>query len=85
MAVLASDSDRAAPAPAGNVQHSEGDVPESAMSADQIEETGRITAPFVDASACTGCGQCEYRCRIVNVEHEKLLDASAVVVRKACV
>jgi len=58
-----------------------GDVPEGAFSQVELEDMGRILAPFVDPAACVGCGLCEYRCHSVNVRQRKLLDSSAVEVR----
>ncbi len=60
-----------------------GEVPEGVLSAFEIEEMGRIQAPFLDAEACVGCGLCEYRCHAANVRQRRLLDRSAVVVDAA--
>jgi ferredoxin len=58
-----------------------GPVPEGAFSPDEIEQMGRILAPFVKAEACVGCGLCEYRCHTAWVGQRKLLPRSAVVVQ----
>jgi NAD-dependent dihydropyrimidine dehydrogenase PreA subunit len=58
-----------------------GPVPEGAFSPDEIEQMGKILAPFVKTDACVGCGLCEYRCHSVWVSQQKLLQRSAVVVK----
>lgn len=58
-----------------------GPVPEGAFSPDEIEQMGRILAPFVKADACVGCGLCEYRCHSAWVGQQKLLPRSAVTVK----
>jgi len=57
-----------------------GEAPEGVLSALEIEEMGRIQAPFLKADACVGCGLCEYRCHVANVRQRRLLERSAVVV-----
>ena len=57
-----------------------GDVPEGVMSASELEEAGRIWAPFVDPAACVGCGLCEFRCHNVWVKQRQVLPKSAIVV-----
>ena len=56
-------------------------MPEGAFSPDEIEQMGKILAPFVKTDACVGCGLCEYRCHSVWVSQQKLLRQSAVVVK----
>ncbi len=63
------------------VQLATGPVPEGAFSPDEVEQMGRILAPFVKAEACVGCGLCEYRCHSSCVSQQKLLRRSAVVVQ----
>jgi ferredoxin len=58
-----------------------GPVPESAFSPEEIEQMGRILAPFVKPDACVGCGLCEYRCHSACVGQQKLLTRSAVTVK----
>jgi ferredoxin len=58
-----------------------GSVPEGAFSPDEIEQMGRILAPYVKADACVGCGLCEYRCHSAWVGQQKLLPRSAVIVK----
>ncbi len=58
-----------------------GPVPEGTFSPDEIEQMGRILAPFVKAEACVGCGLCEYRCHSAWVGQQKLLKRSAVIVQ----
>jgi len=55
-----------------------GDVPEGAISQEQLEEMSRINAPFIDNSRCIGCGLCEYRCHSALVRQQKLLPRRAV-------
>ena len=50
-----------------------GEVPVGVLSEEQIEEMGRISAPFVDGGKCVGCGLCEYRCHSAGVGQQKLL------------
>ena len=57
-----------------------GEVPEGVLSALEIEDAGRILAPFVNAAACVGCGLCEYRCHTVWKKQQRLLPESAIVV-----
>ena len=57
-----------------------GEIPEGALSADQIEEMSTILAPFVLADACTGCGLCEYRCHAALVKQQKLIPTTAIIV-----
>ena len=54
-----------------------GPVPAGAFSPKEIEQMGRILAPFVKADACVGCGICEYRCHSAWVNQQKLLKRSA--------
>jgi ferredoxin len=63
------------------IQLATGSVPEGALSPDEIEQMGRIRAPFVKSDACVGCGLCEYRCHSVWVARQKLLSRSAVTVK----
>ena len=58
-----------------------GPVPEGTFSPEEIEQMGRILAPFVKPDACVGCGLCEYRCHSVWVGQQTLLRRSAVVVK----
>jgi len=58
-----------------------GAVPEGALSPEEIEQMGRIRAPFLQTDACVGCGLCEYRCHSVWVARQKLLPRSAVIVK----
>ena len=58
-----------------------GPVPEGLFSPGEIEQMGRILAPFVNAQACVGCGLCEYRCHAMWVRRQSRLARSAVVVR----
>jgi len=62
------------------IQVAVGDVPEGALSAMEIEEAGRIPAPFVNPAACVGCGLCEYRCYAVWGKQNHILRKSAIVV-----
>lgn len=55
-----------------------GHVPEGAVSEEQLEEMGRIDAPFVDGKKCVGCGLCEYRCQSALVKQQGLLRERAV-------
>ena len=57
-----------------------GPVPEGAFSPEEIEQMGKILAPFVKADACVGCGLCEYRCHSAWVSQQELLQRSAVIV-----
>ena len=57
-----------------------GEVPEGVMSAVELEEAGRILAPFVRAEACVGCGLCEYRCQAAWAKQRHLLAGSAIEV-----
>jgi Pyruvate/2-oxoacid:ferredoxin oxidoreductase delta subunit len=63
------------------IQLATGPVPAGAFSPEEIEQMGRILAPFVKADACVGCGICEYRCHSACVSRQKLLKRSAVVVQ----
>lgn len=63
------------------IQLATGPVPAGAFSPEEIEQMGRILAPFVKADACVGCGICEYRCHSAWVNQQKLLKRSAVVVQ----
>ena len=63
------------------IQLATGPIPEGTFSPEQIEQMGRILAPFVKADACVGCGLCEYRCHSAWVSRKKLLKRSAVVVQ----
>jgi ferredoxin len=63
------------------IQLATGPVPEGAFSPEEIEQMGRILAPFVKAEACVGCGLCEYRCQSAWVSQQELLQRSAVVVQ----
>lgn len=65
------------------IQLAAGSVPEGAFSPDEVEQMGRILAPFVNIDACVGCGLCEYRCESSLVTQQKLLQRSAVVVAPA--
>jgi len=56
-----------------------GDLSGSGLSALDIEEAGRILAPFVERDACVGCGLCEYRCHTVWVKQRQALEESAVL------
>jgi polyferredoxin len=58
-----------------------GPVPEGVFSQEQIEEMSRITAPFIRADACVGCGLCEYRCNAALVKQQGLLERVAVEVK----
>ena len=55
-----------------------GDIPEGVFSEEQLEAMRSIEAPFVDASACTGCGLCEYRCHTAHAKRERILPGSAI-------
>ncbi len=57
-----------------------GPVPEGTFSPEEIEQMGRILAPFVRADACVGCGLCEYRCHSAWVSQQKLFRRSAIIV-----
>jgi len=57
-----------------------GDVPEGVLSTAELEEAGRILAPFVKPEACVGCGLCEYRCGTTWTKQHRLLDKSAITV-----
>ncbi len=57
-----------------------GEVPEGIFSPDQVEQMGRITAPFIRAEACVGCGLCEYRCHTALVKGQKLLPRAAMAI-----
>ena len=59
------------------------DVPPGVVSEADLEEMGRIRAPFVAADRCVGCGLCEYRCHAAMVRQRGLLPNSAVVIRPA--
>lgn len=59
------------------IQLATGPVPAGAFSPEEIEQMGRILAPFVKADACVGCGICEYRCHSAWVNQQKLLKRSA--------
>jgi len=63
------------------IQLATGPVPEGTFSPEEIEQMGRILAPFVKPDACVGCGLCEYRCHSAWVGQQKLLRQSAVVVK----
>lgn len=63
------------------IQLATGPVPAGAFSPEEIEQMGRILAPFVKADACIGCGICEYRCHSAWVNQQKLLKRSAVIVQ----
>ncbi len=63
------------------VQLATGPVPEGIFSPEQIEQMGRILAPFLKEDACVGCGLCEYRCHGACVSQQKLLKRSAVMVK----
>jgi ferredoxin len=65
------------------IQLATGPVPEGTFSPEEIEQMGRILAPFVTANACVGCGLCEYRCHSAWVGQQTLLNRSAVVVRSS--
>lgn len=55
-----------------------GDIPQGVVSEEQLEAMASIEAPFVDPSACTGCGLCEYRCHTTCAKQEKILAESAI-------
>lgn len=57
-----------------------GDVPEGVLSAAELEEAGRIRAPFVKPEACVGCGLCEYRCHTVWKKQRRKLGRSAITI-----
>jgi NAD-dependent dihydropyrimidine dehydrogenase PreA subunit len=57
-----------------------GDVPEGLLSPAELEEAGRIPAPFVKPEACVGCGLCEYRCGSAWAKQKRLLARAAVAV-----
>lgn len=63
------------------IQLATGAVPEGAFSPDEMEQMGRILAPFVKTDLCIGCGLCEYRCHSVWVSQQKVLRKSAVAVK----
>jgi ferredoxin len=63
------------------IQLAAGEVPEGMFSPDEVEQMGRILAPFVRAEACVGCGLCEYRCHSALVRQQKLLPSRAVTVK----
>jgi ferredoxin len=63
------------------IQLATGPIPEGIFSPEQIEQMGRILAPFVKADACVGCGLCEYRCHSAWVSQQQVLKRSAVVVK----
>ena len=58
-----------------------GEVPAGVMSETDLEEMGRIRAPFVIPDRCTGCGLCEYRCHAALVKQRGLLPKSAIVIQ----
>jgi NAD-dependent dihydropyrimidine dehydrogenase PreA subunit len=60
-----------------------GEVPEGALSPDEIEQMGTILAPFVKTDLCVGCGLCESRCHSAVVRQRKELASSAIVVTPA--
>jgi NAD-dependent dihydropyrimidine dehydrogenase PreA subunit len=62
------------------IQLPSGPVPEGTFSPEEVEAMSRISAPFIQADACVGCGLCEYRCHAVNVRQQRLIPRSAVVV-----
>jgi len=64
------------------IQLATGAIPEGMFSPEQIEQMGRILAPFVKADACVGCGLCEYRCHGAMVNQQKLLQRRAVLIQK---
>jgi ferredoxin len=57
-----------------------GGVPPDAFAPSEPEEMASIQAPFVNSTACVGCGLCEYRCHTVLHRQQKLLPGSAIVV-----
>lgn len=63
------------------IQLSTGPIPEGMFSPEEIEQMGRILAPFVHTEVCVGCGLCEYRCQSAWVSQQKLLKRSAVIVK----
>lgn len=63
------------------IQLQMGAVPEGALSPEEIEQMGRIRAPFLNNDACVGCGLCEYRCHSVWAGRQKLLPRSAIIVK----
>ncbi|MCZ7646837.1 MAG: 4Fe-4S binding protein [Planctomycetota bacterium] len=58
----------------------EGIEEEGLYSAVELEELGKILAPFVVADKCVGCGLCEYRCHTALVKLEPLLEERAIKV-----
>jgi NAD-dependent dihydropyrimidine dehydrogenase PreA subunit len=62
------------------IRLSVGEAPPGVVSAQEMDEAGRILAPFVDPVACVGCGLCEYRCHTVWKKQHGVLAASAIVV-----
>jgi len=57
-----------------------GEVPEGMFSPEEMEQMGRILAPFVKPEACVGCGLCEYRCHAALVRQQGLLARRAITV-----
>jgi len=63
------------------IQLATGPAPEGTFSPEEIEQMGRILAPFGKVGACVGCGLREDRCHSAWIGQHKLLKRSAVVVQ----
>jgi len=55
-----------------------GDIPEGAVSEEEIREMSRIRAPLVVPARCVGCGLCERRCHAAFVARQGLLPEAAI-------
>ena len=52
--------------------------PDGMFSELELREMTHIRAPFVNTTACVGCGICQYRCHTLYVVQQRMLDRSAV-------